>query len=163
MAITLAAYLLSWLLPISGLSGYKGYEGAKFGHELLTDGSAYLYKSVTENNYTPVKKFMEKTLGIFYGIPNILFAISMPLIYFNRSYAIYFAAPCLLIMLLWAVPTLPPGAVHLWAITGMVIFYLSLKTYMQNKKYTYSQVLMSMPLICTYVLGILITTVNILF
>ena len=150
-------YTISWFIPIEGLSGMKGYRGAQFANDILTEYLEYFYNVIFSNETITLSKMIEAFSGVVYGVPNILFIVSLICTYRNTIYSLYFILPCTLTMILWGGDIII-GGVRLWALSGVIVLFVAIKIYKTKKSISNKQLIISSPFLFSYgIVGLLIT------
>lgn len=149
-------YVAAWLLPISITLNMKGYEAAEAAHSILMQGVNYFYNiGAVDSNNSPTN-ILKNVVKIIAGVPNILFVLSAIFLIFGKRLALYFAAPSLLVMVLWGIGINPIGGYGLWVIAGAGVFVLAADLYKTETNISYRRFLVSRPLLISYMVGALI-------
>lgn len=156
LIVTCVLYVIAWLLPIELSSNMKGYEGAEIAHKELVRGLKYFVDVVIAAADVTFMDVLDSVVEIIAGSPNILFVSAAILLFLTNHHALYFAAPGLLVMLLWGGGVNPIGGYGLWVLTGLVVFVLAATNYKKQKNIPYYRLIYSRPLITTYIIGALV-------
>ena len=148
-------YAISWVIPISFLTGENlGYEGAQFAHAMLKDGFQFFISNQADAPIA-ITKITEKIVGILGGLPNELFIIAAILTLLNKNQALYFIAPCVVIMLMWGIGDIRyfVGGYGLWLLSGIGLFLVSAIFYKDSKNIKFISLLSSPPLLIAMIVG----------
>ena len=84
----------------------------------------------------------------------MLFVLAIAALVMGKAEALYFAAPCLLVMALWGSGTNPLGGYGLWLLAGLGVFVLSVVYFWRKKEMSVGRFLISGPFIVSYCFGL---------
>ncbi len=147
-------YIIAWIIPIEMSDTIKGYDGAGVAHDSLINGLSYFASiSSVDATFHDVLKSVVEIIG---GLPNILFISAAISLFFSKQFALYFAAPGLLIMVLWGTNVSTIGGYVLWVLTGLAVFIMAAMLYKTEQNISCQRMLYSGPLITTYITGALV-------
>jgi hypothetical protein len=155
-------YVAAWLLPISITLNMKGYEAAEAAHSILMQGVKYFYNIGAVDSDNSPAHILKNVVKIVAGAPNILFVLSVIFLILGKRQALYFAAPGLLVMVVWGIGVNPIGGYGLWVIAGAGVFVLAANLYKTETNISYRRFLISGPLLISYIVGALILLSEIL-
>ena len=133
-ATVVAAYTLSWFLPIFWRVDALGYEGARFAQETLEGGIKYFLSGKASDPDT----IAEALLYIVAGSCNILFLGAALFVLFRPVWSYILAPFAVGSMLLWISSDVGIGY-YLWLISGVSLFAFSLYLVQNRRKVALSR------------------------
>jgi len=165
LTVICVCYVISWLIPISpSYNNMIGYEGAEVAYNDLVRGLSYFANIISANTNISLSGVLKNIVIIIAGLPNILFILSAILLFLNKKFALYFAAPSLLSMALWIEKDINLiGGFGLWLLTGLGLFVLAANLYKSETNVPYHRLFISGPLITSYIIVALIAINELLY